>query len=85
MIGIVPIGDSASPLIAPPFGHSCFFGMAEQNPLRSDSAQTEPQSDAGTGSIHERVETLREKASALSETFDRIEKTLLEAERESND
>jgi hypothetical protein len=36
-------------------------------------------------SIHERVRALREKACDLSETLDEVEKTLQEAQRESNE
>jgi hypothetical protein len=37
------------------------------------------------GSIYDRVQALREKASDLSKTLDKVEETLQEAERESSE
>jgi hypothetical protein len=37
------------------------------------------------GSIHDRIQALREKASDLSKTLDKVEETLQDTEREANE
>ncbi|HYJ07037.1 MAG TPA: hypothetical protein VEX43_18045 [Chthoniobacterales bacterium] len=67
--------DSAPALIAPAFGKLLRDFMTDE--------ATQPGEERG--SIHDRVQALREKASDLSQTLDRVEETLREAERESNE
>ena len=67
--------DSAPALIAPPFGK-----------LSRDSMTDEAiQPGEERGNIHDRVQVLRQKAGDLSKTLEEVEKTLQEAERESNE
>jgi hypothetical protein len=53
--------------------------MTHENASLSEHESTDAQSTPGTANIRDRVQTLREKASQLSETLDRVEKSLKEA------
>ena len=70
---------SFSALIARPF--SKLFGgpMTHEKPSLSENESTDAQSTPGKSDIRDRVQTLREKTSQLSETLDRVEKNLKEA------
>jgi hypothetical protein len=57
--------------------------MTEENSARPDSDSTESHPGAETGNIRDRVRTLREEASRLSETLESVEKNLREASGET--
>ena len=63
-------------LIAPEFGNLLHAGMTQENRPPSDAVSTDSQPATETGNISERVQALRQKASQLSETLDRVEKSL---------
>jgi hypothetical protein len=59
--------------------------MTDENRPQPETHPGSSQPAGETGNICERVQVLREKASDLSETLDRIEDTLREARRDSNE
>ena len=65
--------------------NSLLYGMTHQNRSRSDSAATSSQAARETTNIRDRVQTLREKTTTLSETLDRIERDLREAAGETKE
>ena len=85
MIGIVPIKFSSPGLIAPAFGKLLRDFMTEENCAQSAPDAIASQPAGEKGNIRDRVQTLRKKASKLSETLDRVEKSLQEAASEAKE
>ena len=59
--------------------------MTDENRAQSKTYPGSAQPAGETGNISERVQVLREKAGDLSQTLDRIEDTLREAQRGSKE
>jgi hypothetical protein len=76
---------SFSRLIAPVIRNLLLQGMNDQNRSRSDSAATNSQAAPEGPNISDRVQTLREKTSKLSETLNGIERDLREAAGETKE
>ena len=73
------MGRSFSALIARPLGKIIRWRMSHEKPSLSENESADAQSTPGSANIRDRVQTLREKASELSETLARVEESLKEA------
>ena len=59
--------------------------MTDENRPQPETRPGSSQPAGESGNISERVQVLREKAGELSQTLDRVEETLREARRDSNE
>jgi hypothetical protein len=76
---------SAAGLIAPVMVKLLRGAMTDENRAQSKTHPAPSQPAGKTGNISDRVQVLREKATDLSQTLDKIEGTLREAQRGSKE